>query len=157
MPAEKPPSNNRTVDQMYRNILVPTDGSDGAQLALEHAIAIAKAFNGTIHAMSVDEGAGSTQRDQLRTDAEELAEKATEEAAQRAESNNVPVTISVQSGSAEQAIMRYAEETDIDLIVMGTHGRTGIKNIIFGSVAEDTVRNSPVPVMTVQPPEDVSE
>lgn len=154
MPAKRSTSDNTTVDPMYRNILVPTDGTPGAQLATDHAIAIANAFGGTIHAMSVDEGAGSKQRDQLRTDTEELAAKATEEAAEKAKANDVPVTTSVQSGTPEQAIISYAEETDTDLIVMGTEGRTGLENVIFGSIAEETVRKSSVPVLTVHPPED---
>lgn len=157
MPAENTPSDKRGVDQMYQNILVPTDGSDRADLALDHAIAIASAFDGTIHAMSIDDGAGSAKRDQLRSDSEELAEEATEDAARKAEANDVPVTISVQSGSVEQGITRYAEDTNIDLIIMGTHGRTGLKDIILTSVAEETVKKSPVPVMTVQLPEDTAE
>ncbi len=157
MTAEKPPSDSRTVNQRYRDILFPTDGSDEAQLALDHAIAIAHEFDGTIHAMSVDEGAGSAKRDQLRSDSEELAVEATEEAAKKAKANNVSVTTSVQSGSVEQAIMGYAEETEIDLIVMGTDGRTGLKDVVLSSVAEETVKKSPVPVMTVQLPEEPTE
>lgn len=152
MPAENSPSTNSTVTLAYQNILVPTDGSPGAQLAVEHAIAIAKAFDGTIHALSVDEGSGSLHRDQLRNDPEEVAAEATEEAARKGEANGVPVTTVVKSGTPEQAIVSYAEETDTDLIVMGTEGRTGLENVLFGSVAEETVRKASVPVLAIQSP-----
>lgn len=157
MSPKRSTSDNTTVDRVYRNILVPTDGTPGAQMAADHAIAIAKAFDGTIHAMSVDEGAGSDHRDHLRTDTEDLAAEATEEVKRKAEANGVPATTSVQSGTPEQAILSYAEEADADLIVMGTAGRTGLKNVLFGSVAEDTVRKSSVPVLTVHPPEDETD
>jgi len=57
----------------------------------------------------------------------------------------------VRSGSAEAEILRFAEEEKIDLIVMATHGWTGLKHILMGSVTEKVVRRSPVPVLTVKP------
>lgn len=154
MSAEDSSPADRTDEQSYRDIIVPSDGSDGSQLALEHAIAIAKAFDGHIHALSVDEGSGSAKRDQMRTDSEELADEAASNAAERAEARGVPASVVVRSGSVEQTIHDYAEEADIDIIVMGTHGRSGIKGAIFGSVAEEFVRNSPVPVLTVRHEDD---
>lgn len=142
MAEKKAPSGTIPVDQFYRNILVPTDGSIGAQLAVDHAVVIARAFDGKIHALSVDESAGSVQQDQLRTDTKEHAKTATEEAVQKAEANGVTVTIAVEEGTPEQTIIDYATQTDIDLIVMGTHAHTGIKNILFGSTAEEIVRNA---------------
>ena len=47
-------------------------------------------------------------------------------------------------------ILKYAKETDMDLIIMGTHGRTGIQHVLLGSVAEKVVRYSPIPVITVK-------
>jgi nucleotide-binding universal stress UspA family protein len=59
--------------------------------------------------------------------------------------------IFVASGNAAREILRLTAEQDIDLIVMGTHGRTGLKHFILGSVAERVVRESPVPVLTIHP------
>ncbi len=57
----------------------------------------------------------------------------------------------VVSGDPAEEIMRYAETEGVDLIVMGTHGRKGLERIIFGSVAEQVVKNAPVPVLVVNP------
>ena len=59
--------------------------------------------------------------------------------------------IFVASGNAAPEILNLAAERDIDLIVMGTHGRTGVKHFLLGSVAERVVRESPVPVLTIHP------
>jgi len=150
MAAETPPPADRPEPQ-YDEILVPTDGTEGALQALDHAVAIARAFDGRIHAISVDEGAGGTHQDQMRTDSAETAEKMTNEVAERAKAQDVPVTSAVKSGRPKEEIVTYVEETDIDLIVMGTEGREGLKNVIFGSIAEETQREAPVPVLTVRP------
>lgn len=157
MPSERSPQNDRIVDLAYRDILVPTDRSIGSQSALDHAIAIARAFDGTIHVLAVDEGPGSVQRDQSRANSEDMAEETAEKAAAKARANDIPVTTSVESGTPKQSILGYVSETGIELIVMGTHGREGLKNVIFGSIAEETVRKAPVPVMVVQSDEEEAE
>ena len=63
----------------------------------------------------------------------------------------VPYEISVASGSAAPEILNLTAARDIDLIVMGTHGRAGVKHFLLGSVAERVVRESPVPVLTIHP------
>jgi nucleotide-binding universal stress UspA family protein len=57
----------------------------------------------------------------------------------------------VVMGDASEEILKYVESEDIDLVIMGTHGRKGLEHIIFGSVAERVVKKSPVPVLTVNP------
>ncbi|NVM20199.1 MAG: universal stress protein [Desulfobacterales bacterium] len=54
-------------------------------------------------------------------------------------------------GDPRQEIVRFAEEQDVDLIVMGTHGRTGLERTLMGSVAEHVIKNAAVPVLTVNP------
>lgn len=142
-----------TVLERYREIVVPTDGSDGAEHAAEHALMVAGALDATVHVVSVQEDPGSIQRDQLRTSPEELASDAVESVAERARERGIDVRTDTLSGSPEQAILLYVEEQGADLVVMSTHGRTGIQQVVFGSVTEDVVRESPVPVLTVRPPE----
>ena len=64
---------------------------------------------------------------------------------------DVPHEVYVASGNAAPEILNLAAEQKIDLIVMGTHGRTGVKHFLIGSVAERVVRESPVPVLTIHP------
>lgn len=149
MPSEHSETPEHTPGPSYEHILVPTDGSDLSRQAMEHAISLAVAYDGKIHALSIDEGGGSTRRDQSRTDSEDLAAEAVEEARERANARGVPITVSVRTGSSEEEIRQYAENSDVDIVVMGTEGRTGLWGAIFTSVAEKTVRDSPVPVLTV--------
>ncbi len=73
------------------------------------------------------------------------------EAVARGKLAGVPHEIFVASGTAAPEILNLIAERDIDLVVMGTHGRTGLKRFFLGSVAERVVRESPVPVLTIHP------
>ena len=135
----------------YQEVLVPTDGSDAAQRAAERGIEIAAALEAAVHAFSVIEGAAALKRDQLRVDAEGKAKDAVDRVAAEADRTGVDVTSTVRSGVPHEAILEYVEEADIDMIVMGTHGRTGLDHVIIGSIAERIVRNASIPVLTVRP------
>lgn len=80
----------------------------------------------------------------------EEGEAAIEAVADLARAEDVAVETSLYTGSPSREIVRYAEEQDCDLIVMGTHGRGGIDRLLLGSVAERVVRSSSVPVLTVR-------
>lgn len=138
---------------MYDGVLVPTDGSDGARYAAEHAVAIANCFDAPVHALSVVvEGPyGAAKRDQLRADEKEEAQAAVAEVEALANKAGLEATTTVQSGVPHEAILEYAETEPVDLIVMGTAGRSGLESVLVGSVAERVVRNSQVPVVTVRP------
>lgn len=64
---------------------------------------------------------------------------------------DLEVKYTIASGYAAQEILGYASNNNIDLIIMGTHGRTGIDRVLFGSVAEKIVKSAPIPVLTVRP------
>ena len=143
---------------MYDEILVPTDGSDTSKRAIEHAVDLASKYDARVHALYVvDTSVYAT----LETGAEmvmealeeegEAAVKAVEDAAA---ADGVEVITEVTTGSAHDAIMEYAADNDVDLIVMGTHGRTGLDRYLLGSVTERTVRASDVPVLTVRMADD---
>lgn len=139
--------------QQYQDIVVPTDGSDGANYAAEHALALAESLDATVHAVSVVEDSWATQRDQMRTSPEEEAASAVGAIEERGIERDVAVDSTTLSGTPAQSILTYVDENNADLIVMSTHGRTGLKQVVFGSIAEDVVRNASVPVLTVRPPE----
>jgi nucleotide-binding universal stress UspA family protein len=125
---------------MYDTILVPTDGSDVAEVAATQAIALAERFGAGVHALSVRED-GTDER----------AESAVDAVAERAATAGVDATTAVvdAAGAVHRTILDYAADHDADCIVMGTHGRTGLDRYLLGSVAERTLRESPVPVLTV--------
>ncbi|AQL42315.1 hypothetical protein BV210_06125 [Halorientalis sp. IM1011] len=140
----------------YERILVPTDGSPGADPAVDCATDIATTYDAALHAVSVvDTGAmaGDVQIGVIIDQLREHATDAVESVADAARDAGVAETeTDVLEGRPFDAIRTYVDEADIDLIVMGTHGRSGLDRYLLGSVAEKTVRTAPVPVLTVRMP-----
>ncbi len=138
----------------YSDVLVPTDGSDGAAAAIGPAIDVADAYDARLHTLSVVDTRPvglEIQTEPPYHTPEERAEQAVEAVAERAEAADIrDVETSVVYGTPYEEIWAYVREHDVDIVVMGTHGRTGIKRYLLGSVAEKTVRTSDVPVMTVR-------
>jgi len=145
----------------YERILIPTDGSDGVERAIGHAIAVAEIHDATVHGLYVlnsDAYAGLAMESSwesvdglLREDAEAAVTRVREIAVERSETDEptVPVRTAVVEGKPSREIVRYAEANDCDLVVMGTHGRGGIDRLLLGSVAEGVIRAASVPVTTV--------
>jgi len=122
-----------------RRIVFPTDFSACAEHAFSHAAWFAAATGAELHALHVrfpdfEEGPDVEDEDFLPGAAPE---------------DVLLRQVSVTADSAQDGIVRYAREHDADLVVMGTHGRTGIKRLVLGSVAEAVVRLAPCPVLTV--------
>lgn len=140
---------------MYDKILVPTDGSEGTRGAVEHAIDLATTYDAALHTIYVvDTNVGIDASIPGTLDAfEEAGENAIDEVIQQAEAAGVETTVgTVVQGTPHQALLEYVEEHEIDLVVMGTHGRTGLDRYLLGSVTEKVVRLSDVPVLTVRLP-----
>ncbi|MDL5360654.1 universal stress protein [Halalkalicoccus sp. NIPERK01] len=141
---------------MYDRILIPTDGSEEARKAVDHGIDLAAAVNASVHALFVVESRLSAlPSDSMRqvTEREEwvrYGEEVTEEVVADAEARGVSGVAAVEHGKAHKEIVEYAEENGIDCIVMGTHGRDGVQDVILGNVTERVVRTANVPVLTVR-------
>jgi nucleotide-binding universal stress UspA family protein len=144
-------------DAGYGDVLIPTDGSDAANAAVEHGLVIADRYDGTVHALSVvdlnslagsyDVGPGiSTVIDAWSDD----CERAVATVADAAEERGIDVVTEVVQGTPYRAITDYVDAAGIDLVTMGTHGRTGIERYLVGSVTERVVRTSDVPVLTTR-------
>jgi nucleotide-binding universal stress UspA family protein len=141
----------------YDRILVPTDGSEGVERAIEHAVEVATINDAEIHGLyvlSTDAYAGLGMEsswesvDQLlREDAADAVERVRELA--NGADADVPVETTIVEGKPSREIVRYAEDEGCDLVVMGTHGRGGLDRLLLGSVAESVVRASSIPVTTV--------
>jgi nucleotide-binding universal stress UspA family protein len=135
---------------MYERILVPTDGSRGSSKAARHALDIAECGDATVHVLSV---VGSSDlaldEDEADPERERRAERAVDQIVEIADQRDRGTVTAVRRGKPHQEILRYADENDVDLVVMGTHGRTGLDRYLIGSVAERIVRTADVPVLTV--------
>ena len=134
-------------------ILVPTDGSDPASAALDHALDIADDIGSTLHALFVADAndSGFARRseadvDALEAEGEEIVDRARATAADR----GVPVVDRVLRGEPKAEILEYADAHDIGLVVMGARGRHGIGEYLFGTTTEAVVASSDVPVLTVR-------
>ncbi|WP_254761667.1 universal stress protein [Natrinema marinum] len=147
--------NGETATYPYRNVLVPTDGSDCAREALEAGVDIADADDAALHLLSVITATSlgvDIRSDIQLTMLEESAEEIIADASSFAADAGVePANATVEFGSSiQEAILAYTDEHDIDLVVVGTHGRTGFDRYLLGSVTEHLVRTSSIPVLTVR-------
>lgn len=135
----------------YDDILVPIDGSNNAQRALEYAAELAMHYGATLHLLSViDEPAlgaavgSSPVLDQLEDNAQEtLADGSS--IVKEAGVDDIETT--VETGSVPETVRSFATDIDADLIAMGTHGRTGLDERLLGSTTERVLRTAPVPVL----------
>jgi nucleotide-binding universal stress UspA family protein len=139
---------------MYERILVPTDGSPAAEAAVEQAVSLAAQYDATIHALYVvDTSAYSTLEagaEVIINALEDEGEKAVGDIAAAAADADVEAETTVTAGTAYRSILGYVDDHDIDLVVMGTHGRRGLDRYLLGSVTERIVRTATVPVLTVR-------
>lgn len=141
----------------FRNLLVPMDFSAHSERALECAIDLAEKFDARLHllhAYHLPLHLGTPDQivipQDFWTSVRDAARRRLEEALERATSRGVQGEIHLSEMSATQAIEHAAERLSADLIVMGTHGRTGLRHVLLGSVAERTIRAAPCPVLTVK-------
>lgn len=138
---------------MYQSILIPTDGSPATEVVVDHAIDLAKTYDAALHALYVvDADFGSEIRIVDLLDAlERQGEAAVDEILEKGRAAGIEsVEGTVVSGTPFRAILDYIDTHDIDLVVMGTHGRSGVDRYLLGSVTEKVVRLSEVPVLTVR-------
>ena len=137
---------------MYQELLLATDGSDAAHRATEQGIELAAQLDATLHVLSVSEDGpqAENKQDRLRTDPEEEAATAADEAKEAADREGVDATTDIRHGVPQEQIVDYAETIPVDMVIVGTAGRSGLDHLLSGSVAEEIVRNSPVPVLTVR-------
>ncbi|WP_254536833.1 universal stress protein [Halomarina litorea] len=142
---------------MYERILVPTDGSDIALAATDHAYELAAALGASVHVVyvideSIERMLLSTQSmrsvlEALREDGEGVLA----EAEQRAEEYGIEVTTELTHGThVHETILEYARDHDVDLVVMGTQGREGLEHLL-GSTTERVLMGSSIPVLAVSP------
>jgi len=126
---------------MYQRIMVPLDGSELAQTALAHALAMCKAFGATLVLLHVRDA---------RQGSAEAARRYLDFVRQEHERNGIAIELVVREGPVAEAIIATADEERIDVIAMATHGRSGLQRVVYGSVAEQVLRSSAKPVLLVR-------
>jgi nucleotide-binding universal stress UspA family protein len=136
-------------------ILVPTDGSEPSVAATEFAVVMAKTFGAALKAIYVDTGYEQLEYPEEAMD-EELYEgvhpsiKGLVIAKTMCDRNGVECSIEIVKGGVAKRIVATAIEWEADMIVIGDTGRTGLKRIALGSVAETVVKGSPIPVLVIK-------
>ena len=141
---------------LYRKILIPTDNSQVSIEAARHGLEIAKLMNSKVYVIYVvdimpfvglpTEGFWETIREVLEEEGKEAFKKIEE----ISKEVGVDITTEILEGSPAEEIVKYAEKKGIDLIVMGTSGKSGIDRILLGSVAEKVSRRAQCPVLLVK-------
>ena len=143
----------------FTHILVPTDFNPASDVALEYVRDLALKFDARLsllHVVTDPRATGVWTPDVYVPASQEMRERFLREAHRRLVDILSPedrarfsVTLEARIGAVAPAILDYAVDRNVDLIVMGTHGRRGLTHILLGSVAEHLVRTAPCPVLTV--------
>ncbi len=143
-----------------KKVLLPTDFSEYSEAARAYACSFVEKFNAELHllhvlqdlvAMAPEPGMAFPPPGDYMKELEISAEQALAKRPGEDLSEQYTVVRDVRHGTPFLEIIRYAKEHDVDLIVMGTHGRTGLAHMLLGSVAEKVVRKAPCPVLTIRP------
>jgi len=147
---------------MYKKILVPLDGSEFSECVLNHIEAIAKGCQvpevvllGVAEPISYQVyymiGIEDRVRD-MQKETEKYVESYLSKAADSLKEDGIAVQTVVVSGRPAEEILDYANKNQVDLIIMSTHGRSGVSRWVVGSVTDKVVRHSVAPVLTISPP-----
>lgn len=141
--------------EFYRNILIATDGSENSQRAISYGIEIAKISGARVYGLHVIDTFSLSQswtagRESIYEILKREGEEATFKVKECGEVSGVEVKEVLLEGHPSNEILDFAENNGIDLIVMGTLGKTGLDRFLMGSVAEKVVRSSRVPVLVVR-------
>ena len=141
----------------YRQLLCPVDFSDVSKNAFQIAIDLAVLFKADLHVMHVFQMPASTIPEgiyDIPDDAEDKVKshfsKKLDEFIKNHSTPEINITTGLYAGFPHVEIIKYANETNADMIVMGTHGRTGLSHVLLGSVTERVIRTSDIPVLTVR-------
>ena len=139
---------------MYKKILVPTDGSEFAEKAQRHALFLAKVSGAEIVAVSVTENNfvnGLPLDDEVYQLNQILNERSEENLKEfdKLNEDNIKITHVIREGSPAKVILEVAKEEDVDLIVMGSSGKSGFDRFIMGSVADKVVNSAKCAVLVV--------
>ena len=143
----------------YKKVLFCTDFSKNSDCAFDYAFGIAKRDEGVLYILHVipttpdpynlERWLTKKQLDKLKSTLQEDREKMFNDKYLNHIKDKTKVKIVTKSGREDEKILKFAQKEKIDIIVIGTHGRTGIEHVFLGSVAEKIIRRSPIPVFVI--------
>lgn len=143
----------------YKKVLFCTDFSENADYAFDYAYGIAKRDEGLLYILHVipenphqayaDNYISKEDLKRIQKSIEEYLDDNYSERYVKKIENGVKFEIVTKSGREDDEIIKFSKQEKIDIIVMGTHGRTGIEHVFFGSVAEKVLRHSPFPIFII--------
>lgn len=134
---------------MYDDVLLATDGSETASKGVRQGLEVAAEFDASVHILCVGAHADQASGETSVIDAAESAETIVQNAKQKGRDFDVDVQLVVRTGRPHREILAYAEQQGIDLLVLGTQGRTGLRKLVLGSVATSVIREATRPVLTI--------
>jgi len=139
-------------------ILFPCDFTENASKILPYVLSMAEKYNSQVYILYVDDlhkwgghFIPHTSLETLRQESLKAAGKAMDKICEEELQSCPNFQRKIVSGDPAAEILKFIESEDIDIVVMGTHGRKGMEHTIFGSVAENVVKKSPIPVLVVNP------
>ncbi len=152
---------------MYRKIMVPLDGSKMAECVIPHVKNVAKGNAGVeiilfrvceppVILADYPPDLKSEWNDHVREETSHIQQQCSiylDDTEKKLRDSGLKITTKSSLGNAAEEIVNYAVQNQIDLVIMATHGRSGITRWAFGSVADKVLRSSPVPVMIIKPEE----
>lgn len=146
--------------KLIKNILVPIDFSDYSKNALRYAVQFAKNFQAKMYLIYVvepmiypaDFSMGQVAIPSTDADLQNRAEEELKNLANSFVDSSLEIETLIKTGKPFVEINETAKEIDADLIIMATHGHTGVEHLLFGSTAEKVVRKAPCPVLTLREP-----
>jgi len=141
---------------MYNRILIPTDGSETSERAAEHGVKLAKVTGAEViylYVIDISSFSGIPTEaiwENMRGLLEEEGRSSLSKVEDIAKENGVKVESIVKEGIPSEDISKTAEEKQVDVIVMGTAGRSGLDKLLLGSVTEKIIRTAPCPVLVIR-------
>jgi nucleotide-binding universal stress UspA family protein len=146
---------------MYQKILAPLDGSNLSESILPIATGLVSGSAGATELIlytavepfrSQPFGFGPEWAEKMKKEAEKVARTYLDQLAEKLRAEDIKARVVVEHGDPANSIMDFVKKNGVDLIVMSTHGRSGISRLVFGSVADKIVHHSAVPVLITSPP-----
>ncbi len=136
----------------WKRIVVATDGSRFSSVATDKAISFAKAYGGSLSVLSVVDVPTElyAEAPQAVEDMIKKAKQYTRNVKKQAESVNVAAETFIGEAEADQAIVNLAKEQEAEMIIVGSHGRTGLRRLLMGSVTEKVIGNATCPILVVK-------